>query len=83
VPANHPQFGGFAGSRFRSYEIDLRFVIPSQNLVLRSVGPVHFFSMDIGDTDDPDVRLLGILDTTDGPKSVETHSWSDVRGLFR
>jgi hypothetical protein len=83
TPPDDPHFGGFPDSWFRQYQIDIKFVVAGQNLILRVQGPVLFYVMDVSPSETPpSYRLLGVVDATYGHKATEDHSWTGVRSLF-
>lgn len=84
TPPGDPDFGGF-NSMYRTYLVDISFIIADLNLILRTQGPVDFFVMEEVGDDGPEYRLLGIVDATFGDlgKATETVSWTGVKELFR
>lgn len=66
TPANDPNFGGLADSQYRNYIVDIKFAISGQNLILRVEGPVLYYVTNEGTEDEPDFKILGMVDATLG-----------------
>jgi len=82
TPEEDPNFGGYVGSMYRIYEVNLRHYIEGQNLVYMVTGFTVFYVMNEGAEQEPDIKILGIKDQTNGDKGVENHSWTAVKALF-
>lgn len=66
TPENDPDFGGFPGSQFRTYDVFMQFVISGEDLTLVVQGVVIFYVMDEGTDGNPDFKILGQRDLTNG-----------------
>ena len=82
TPDDDPHFGGHAGSQKRVYLMQMDFAVAGQNLVLRVQGPVIFYVKPESSVPGSHWQVLGIVDATYGGKSVESHSWTEVKALF-
>ncbi len=82
TPQDDPHFGGYTGSQYRTYLVQLDFAVAGQNLFLRVQGPATFYVKPESSVPGAEWELLGIVDATYGGKAVESHSWTEVKALF-
>ncbi len=66
TPANDPNFGGFTDSQYRAYVVHIKFQVSGQNLILQVQGPVIYYVKNEGDDENPDYKILGMVDQTYG-----------------
>ncbi len=82
TPEEDEMFGQYAGSWDRRYDLELNFYIQGQDLHFQAAGYAVFYVANSGTAQDPDYKILGIKDLTNGDKGVENHSWTAVKALF-
>ncbi|HOX25656.1 MAG TPA: hypothetical protein PLL30_11195 [Candidatus Krumholzibacteria bacterium] len=66
TPEDDPNFGGFPGSQYRNYIVDIKFQISGQNLVYRVQGPVLYYVMAEDVDGETCYKILGMVDATFG-----------------
>jgi hypothetical protein len=86
VPPDDPNFGDVTGAKVRTYSVLVNFSLQGDTRYEVSGLQLIYVVPDTVTTDGTPIirfRLLGQLDLTgDGPKGVDSLSWSDVKALW-